>query len=109
VTALRPRARRLLFAYLASLMVFVAFALATTVREGPRLLTTGWDSLPGYLDALRAAVGMWDLPMGVLVVLQIGLLFVPLVGFGIMLGFVAHRAVIVGSRRWFPGRRRAYS
>jgi putative peptide zinc metalloprotease protein len=93
VAALRPGPRRLLFAYLGSLAIFVAFSLAATVVQGPRLITTGWDSLPTHVDALETAIGMWDLPMGLLVLLQIAVVVAPAVGFVLTVGFLASRLV----------------
>ncbi|MEW6471268.1 MAG: hypothetical protein AB1679_03270 [Actinomycetota bacterium] len=98
--ALRPRARRMLMAYLASLVVFVAIGLVTMVVQGPGLLTAGWDSLPKHVDALKAAIGMWDLPMGILVVIQIGLVAAPALGTVLMLGFLVSRTVEARAAWW---------
>jgi putative peptide zinc metalloprotease protein len=100
--ALRPRARRLLLGYLGSLIIFVVVALVSLLTRGPGLLVTGWDSLPSHVDALKTAVGMWDLPMGVLVLLQIGLLAAPAVGLILTLGFVASRTVAGATRSGAP-------
>jgi len=91
IRALRPSARRLLFAYLASTIMFVAISAAVLVVQGPGLFAAGWDSLPTHLEALQRAIGMWDLPMGVVVVFQIGTLVAPIVGIGLWLGFLALR------------------
>ena len=93
IRSLRPAARRLLFAYLASLVIFVAVAVVTVVTAGPALLAVGWDSLPSHIEALQSAIGMWDLPMGIVVLSQIGILVAPSVGFALMLGFVGFRVV----------------
>jgi putative peptide zinc metalloprotease protein len=98
ISALRPAARRLLFAYLASLVLFVAVALAALVMQGPALFAAGWDSIPGHLDALRTAVHMWDLPMGIVVLIQIGSLLAPSVGMALVLGMVALRVINRRSR-----------
>jgi putative peptide zinc metalloprotease protein len=100
VRALRPAARRLLFAYLASLGMFVLVAVVIVVVEGPALLAAAWESLPSHIQALQTAIGMWDLPMGVLVVLQIGILIAPTVGFALMLWVLAGRVM---HRRARPG------
>jgi putative peptide zinc metalloprotease protein len=89
IAALRPAARRLLFAYLGSLVVFVAAASVMTLVQGPTLLASSWDSLPSHIAALKHAVGMWDLPVGVLVIMQIVLMAAPAIGFALTLGFVA--------------------
>jgi putative peptide zinc metalloprotease protein len=106
IVALRPRARRLLFAYLGSLIVFVGVSLVSLVVQGPALLTGSWDSLPSHVDALKTAVGMWDLPVAVLVVIQIGLLAAPAVGFVLSLGFLVSRAVQARARWWARRRHR---
>jgi len=91
VQAMRPAARRLLFGYLASLVVFVAVALVALIVEGPALITASWDSLPRHVEALKMAVGMWDLPVAILVVAQIALLAAPAVGLALTLAFLASR------------------
>ena len=92
ILALRPESRRLLLAYLGSLVVFVAVAGVTTVWEGPGLFATEWHSLLSQLHHLRAAIGMWDLPVGVLVTAQIALLALPTAGLALLLGSLAARA-----------------
>lgn len=87
--ALRPASRRLLFGYLGSLVIFVAAACVMTIVQGPTLLASTWDSLPSHVDALEHAVGMWDLPVAVLVIMQIGLLATPVIGFVLTLAFAA--------------------
>jgi len=89
ILALRPAARRLLFAYLGSLVIFVAAASVITIVQGPALLASSWNSLPIHVDALKNAIGMWDLPVTVLVLMQIGLMAAPVVGVVLSLGFVA--------------------
>lgn len=91
VMALRPRARRLLFAYLTSLIAFVVVTLVAVVTEGPALLGTAWGAFPTHLEALKTAIGMWDLPVGVLVVLHMGLLAAPFVGLALTAAFLLTR------------------
>jgi hypothetical protein len=43
------------------------------------------------MEALRTAIGMWDLPMGVVVVLQIGMVLTPTAGLLLMVGLLARR------------------
>ena len=93
IAALRPGARRLLFAYLGSLAIFTVFALVSTIRHGPEMITDSWEHLPQHVDALKTAIGMWDLPMGVLIVLQIAVALAPAVGAALMVGFLASRLV----------------
>jgi putative peptide zinc metalloprotease protein len=98
---LRRPARRILLVYLGSLVLFIAVGLVTMVVQGPALLTAGWDSLPSHVDALKAAVGLWDLPVGVLVVIQIGMIAAPAVGFVLMLGLLvshSYRRASIGVR-----------
>jgi putative peptide zinc metalloprotease protein len=99
--ALRRPARRMLLVYLGSLVIFVAIGLVTMVVQGPAVLTAGWDSLPSHVDALKAAVGLWDLPVGILVVIQIGLIAAPAVGFALMVGLLvshSYRRASIGVR-----------
>jgi putative peptide zinc metalloprotease protein len=91
IVALRPKARRLLFGYLASMVAFVVFGLVTLFTQGPGLLAAAWHSLPTHIEALENAVGMWDLPVGVLVVIQIGTLVAPAMGMALTLGFLGLR------------------
>src|SRR5205823_3945954 len=87
--ALRPRSRRILVAYLGSLAAFVAVAALVTIRRAPDLVASEWHSIVVQLHALRHAVGMWDLPGGVVVTIQLGLVAAPLVGLVLTLGLVA--------------------
>ena len=98
ISALRPVARRLLFAYLGSLVIFVAISFATLIVQGPALFAAGWDSLPSHLEALENAIGMWDLPVGVLVVMQILMVITPMVGLALMLPFLGLRVMSHRSR-----------
>jgi len=91
ILALQPRSRRILRAYLGSLVVFVAVAVVTAVRVTPGLVATDWHSLLLQVHALREAIGMWDLPGGILIIVQIALLAAPAVGLVLMLGFLAGR------------------
>ena len=70
-------------------MIYVAAACVMTIVQGPTLLASTWDSLPSHVDALEHAVGMWDLPVAVLVITQIGLLATPVIGFVLTLAFAA--------------------
>src|SRR5581483_10955155 len=98
--ALRRSARRMLLAYLGSLVIFVAIGLITLVVQGPGMLTAGWNALPAQVDALKAAVGLWDLPVTLLVVIQIGLIVAPAVGFALSLGLLSARAVQARAGWW---------
>jgi putative peptide zinc metalloprotease protein len=91
ILALRPRARRMLFAYLGSLVVFVAVSLAVTVVQGPGLLATAWHSLLAQAEPLSDAIGMWDLPLTVLILLQTAMLAAPFVGLVLLLGLLVSR------------------
>jgi len=96
IAGLRPRSRRTLLAYLGSLAVFVAVATVMSVRAAPRLLATDWRSFLAQAHALRMAIGMWDLPGGVLITAQMALLAAPAVGlvFGVrfLLALTGRRA-----------------
>jgi putative peptide zinc metalloprotease protein len=91
ILALRPPARRLLYAYLTSMILFVGISVGTLLVQGPTLLAASWESLPSHMEALRTAIGMWDLPMGVVVVLQIGMVLTPTAGLLLMVGLLARR------------------
>ena len=94
ILALRPRARRMLFAYLGSLVVFVAVSLGVMVAQGPGMLATAWDSLLAQGEPLRDAIGMWDLPLTVLLLVQTSMLAAPFVG------LVLFPALLVSRRRF---------
>jgi putative peptide zinc metalloprotease protein len=91
ILALRPRSRRILLAYLGSLAVVVAVALVSVVRDAPDLLATDWRSLVEQLHALAAAIGMWDVPGGLVIVLEIAVLAAPVAGLALMVAVVAGR------------------
>jgi putative peptide zinc metalloprotease protein len=91
ILALRPRARRMLYAYLGSFVFFIAIALVTTVVQGPRLLATSWHSLLAQAEPLRDAIGMWDLPVTVLILVQTAMLAAPFVGLALFLGLLVSR------------------
>ena len=91
ILALRPRARRMLFAYLGSLAFFVAVSLTVTVVQGPALMATAWDSLLAQAAPLSDAIGMWDLPVTVLILIQTAILAAPMAGFVLTLWLLVSR------------------
>jgi putative peptide zinc metalloprotease protein len=102
ILALRPRARRMLFAYLGSLVFFVAVSLAVTVVQGPGLLATAWHSLLAQAKPLSDAIGMWDLPLTVLILIQTAMLAAPFVGlvlfFVLLVARYSYRSASMGVR-----------
>ena len=91
VAALRPRARRILFAYLGSLVVFLALGVVPAVRLLPRTLAVSWASIGPQLRAILAAAGQWDVVMVVVRAVAVSVLALPLVGLALTAGLVAVR------------------
>jgi len=98
--ALPRRARRLLMVYLASLVAFVAIALATTAAEGPTLLSAAWESLHAHAAALRIAVDQGRVPTALVESAQVALLASPGVGSALTAALVISRAVQARARWW---------
>jgi putative peptide zinc metalloprotease protein len=102
ILALRPGARRMLFAYLGTVVLFVLVSLAVTVVQGPGLLATAWQSLLAQAEPLSNAIGMWDLPVTVLILVQSAMLAAPFVGlvlfFGLLVSRYSYRRASIGVR-----------
>jgi putative peptide zinc metalloprotease protein len=97
ILELRPRSRRLLLAYLGSVVAFVLVAAVAGIREAPHLLATDWSSFLARAHGLRVAIGMWDLPGGVLIAVEMALLAAPAIGLVLgvrmLVGQVLHRRI----------------
>jgi putative peptide zinc metalloprotease protein len=87
--ALQPRSRRILVAYFGSLAAFVAGAALVTIRRAPDLAASEWQSIGVQLHALGHAVAMWDLPGGVVVMIQLAVVAAPVVGLVLTVGLLA--------------------
>jgi hypothetical protein len=59
--------------------------------QGPGLLATAWHSLLAQAEPLSDAIGMWDLPLTVLILLQTAMLAAPFVGLVLLLGLLVSR------------------
>ena len=89
--ALRPRARRIVYAYLVSFVVFVVFAVVTTIAILPRALAASGEGIGPHLTAMGAAAGRWDTVMVIVEALQVAILALPLIGLALTFGTVAAR------------------
>jgi hypothetical protein len=81
----------MLFAYLGSLVFFVTVSLAVMVVQGPGLLATAWHSLLAQAEPLSDAIGMWDLPVTILILLQTAMLAAPFVGLALTVWLLVSR------------------
>jgi putative peptide zinc metalloprotease protein len=75
VTALRPRVRVVVTAYLVTLVPVLLFLFAWVVIGAPRLFATAYDSFGLQLDRIRDAAGPAEATLGVL---DIGILVLPI-------------------------------
>ncbi len=91
VAALRPRARRLLYAYVVSIFVFLVAVVVPALLMLPRTLPRTWAAMGPHLDAMAAAAGQWDTVMVVARALAVSMLALPTVGLALMLGLVGRR------------------
>jgi putative peptide zinc metalloprotease protein len=91
VLALRPGARRILFAYLGSLAIFLAVVLVPALLRIPGMLATSWDSIGPHLHAIPLRAGQWDTPMVVIEALQVAVLALPVVGLALTLAYLGTR------------------
>ena len=109
VRALRPRARRLLFAYFASLVLFLGVVVVPSLSLFPRMLAAEWTALGPHGAALRAAAGQWDTIMVVVDAVALAILALPFVGLALTAGVVGARLMggtVHLARRMAVGRRR---
>ncbi|HYH49574.1 MAG TPA: hypothetical protein VEG38_08505 [Acidimicrobiia bacterium] len=87
VLALRPRARRILYGYLVSLVVFIVVAVVPAVLLLPRTLAASWDAIGRRVSALGEAAGRWDTVMVLAEAIQIALLSLSIAGLMLSLGY----------------------
>jgi putative peptide zinc metalloprotease protein len=100
VLALRPRARRILYGYVVSFVVFMVILVVPTVVVLPRALAASWDAAGPHARAVAAAAGRWDTVMVIVEAVQVAVLLLPLIGLALTFGTVAaHRL----NRRHRPG------
>ena len=92
VLALRPWARRILYGYLVSFVVFVVVAVVPAILLLPRALAASWDAIGSHTSAMGEAAGRWD-AIGVLAeALQVALLSLSTVGLALTVAYALARA-----------------
>ena len=100
VLALRPRARRILHAYVASFAVFLVVVVGPALLLLPRALAASWEAMGPHAEAMGAAAGRWDTLMVIVEAVQVAVLGLPLAGLALTFGTAAaHRL----NRRHRPG------
>jgi putative peptide zinc metalloprotease protein len=104
VAAMRPGARRMLFAYLGALIVFLALVVVPALLVIPRTLAANWDSIRPHLHEISEAAGQWDTPLVVVKALVVAVLALPSVGVALALGLLGAR--LVGGGAHLAGRAR---
>ena len=89
--ALRPGARRILYAYLVSLVAFVALAVVPALLLLPATLAATGGSMLPHLRAMRDAAGQWDTIMVVARAAAMAVLALPVVGLTLTIGLIFTR------------------
>lgn len=100
VLELKPRARRIVVLWVATVVPALAAALVLVVLALPTLLPIAWAAATDYLHGLDAAIGDGDVLTSSLAVVQLLLLLLPWVGGVLGLWTVAGLL----RRRWAQGR-----
>ena len=93
VLALRPQARRILYCYLVSLVVFLSVAVVPALPLLPRTLGASWQAFGAHVSAMGDAAGRWDAVMVFVHAVGAALLALPLMGLGLTARFVLQRLV----------------
>jgi putative peptide zinc metalloprotease protein len=90
-TALTPRARRALLAYIATFVPVLLLVLTQLALAAPGLVAAAWDSFRVHLDAAARALDGGHWASAAAEALQVAILGAPVVGAVLTTGLIVHR------------------